>query len=345
MHFLLPFLIAYLILSAVLAWLFYLGIFLLVVSFFGLFVVALALEVGRVWPWRILTRWAAGAQIAVVSLFWLVGFNVPTPSYIPDITSYGLERSTANMFALSGLVGLIAACVARYRIDQNPPPKPKEDRLQRLGLPALKAKALAPSDTDRACVISVERARIDPTEFSIAVLRIVARGSMQATCVVNFRFDADNSKPLGSMAEDLASVLAFIGNLPVWMCSPEDLRWFRNFAGCFNLPVDNPVRVCDSLTEELFGRPVPFEKAAVVLRVDAGDTTGPIARAKLATALIDHIHFNDKNEAFRAKARAAFRYEERLAANPDLVRAKQAQAENAVAVRSWIEQQNRKAEG
>jgi hypothetical protein len=337
--------VAYMILSFVLTSLFHLSVFLLVISFFALFVVALALEVERVWPWRILTRWAAGAQIAAASVLWLAGFNIATPSYVPDITSYGLERPTANMLALSGLVGLIAAFVALYRIEQNPPPKPKEDRLQRLGLSGRKAKELAPSDTDRACVISVERARVDGTEFSIAVLRIAATGSMQSTCVVEFRFDADNSRPLGSMAEDFASVLAFIGNLPVWMCSPEDLRWFRLFAGCFSLRVDNPVRVCDSLTEELFGRPVPLEKAAAVLGLDAGDTTGPIARAKLATVLIDHIHFNEKNEGVRAKARAAFHYEERLAANPDLVRAKQAQAENAASVRSWIEKQNGKAKG
>ncbi len=324
------------------------GTYIFAISFAALLIAWPALELRRQWPWREGARWGATSQVILAALLWATGqFEPAILGRLHGEYILGMTPTAARMIALSGLVGVIVFLGAAMRAEQRPPPPRPEQPWQRLGLAQQKWKSLAPSDGHFACVISVEQGRFDATEFSVAVVRLMSDGVRHDTIAIDFQFDEALRKPLGDMRNDFASLRAFIGDLPLWLCSQSELDRLRAFNASLNFELPNLVALLDIPLRDFFGTAVGFDLAAEVLDLDAGETGGPVARAKLGVLLLK------RTLSKRADAGLLMKLQPRLAVDnarlgeslPSGTRAwKRAQDENAEAVKAWFDKQRAKTQ-
>jgi hypothetical protein len=305
--------IAYWLLTLALKLLLQIGVFVFVVWSIGVFCAWLVLEITRIPPWRAIVRWGAVAQVTAFGLLWILGFHEVPVGNIPEITSYGLSNKTAQMIALSGFSGLVALVVGVFWVAEEEKQSRAKQKTHHRELAAQKvreitaeeARSLAPAANDHTCIVSISPNRSVSTDFSIAIVRLSKVGSSQTTLVVNFLFDTETRKPIGTMEKDLAAVMVFVGDLPIWLCSSADLELMRTFADATGKVVSNTVALIDTPLEQFFGMPATLEDAVVFLGLKKGDTTGPLVRAKLGVLALDCVLSNQTDEVGRNTARAA----------------------------------------
>jgi hypothetical protein len=305
--------IAYWLLSLALKLMLQVGMFVFVVWSVGVVCAWLVLEITRLSPWRNIVRWGAAAQVSTFSLLWVSGFGEVPIGTVPEITIYGLSNKTAQMIALSGLIGFVALIFGLFWVAEEEKLSHAKNKIERDKIKAQKAREitaeearkLAPAANDHTCIISVSPNTTASMEFTIAIIRLSEIGNNQTTLVVKFRFNRDIQEPIGTMAKDLAAVIAFVGDLPIWLCSSTDLELIRNFADATGKVLSNTVALIDTPLEEFFGMPATLEDAVVFLGIRKGDTTGPLVRAKLGALALDSALSNQINEEDRNTARAA----------------------------------------